>query len=54
LHFIEQRRLMAPGIGWIDVHLLASVTLTEAAQLWTRVKRLGAIAAELRIGFENV
>jgi predicted nucleic acid-binding protein len=53
LHFIEQRRLMGPGIGWVDVHLLASVIMTEAAQLWTRDKRLGAIATQLGIGFEN-
>lgn len=53
LHFIEQRRLMGQGIGWVDVHLLASVMMTEAAQLWTRDKRLGAIAAKLRIGFED-
>jgi len=51
LHFIERRRLMGRGIGWVDVHLLASVIMTEAAQLWTRDKRLGAIAAKLRIGF---
>jgi predicted nucleic acid-binding protein len=51
LHFIERRRLMGRGIGWVDVHLLASVMMTEAAQLWTRDKRLGAIAVELRIGF---
>jgi predicted nucleic acid-binding protein len=53
LHFIDKRRLMGRGIGWIDVHLLASVIMTEAAQLWTRDKRLGAIAAQLRIGFQN-
>jgi predicted nucleic acid-binding protein len=53
LHCIEQRRLMGRGIGWVDVHLLASVMITEAAQLWTRDKRLGTIAAKLRIGFEN-
>ena len=50
LHFIEQRRLMGRGIGWIDVHLLASVMMTEAAQLWTMDKRLGAIATQLRVG----
>jgi len=53
LHLIEQRRLMGRGIGWVDVHLLASVIMTEAAQLWTRDKRLRAVAAELGIGFEN-
>jgi predicted nucleic acid-binding protein len=49
LHFVEDRRLTGRGIGWVDVHLLASVMLTEAAQLWTRDRRLGAIAAELGI-----
>lgn len=53
LRFIEHHRLMGRGIGYIDAHLLASVTLTEAARLWTRDKRLRVIAAQLRIGFEN-
>jgi len=53
LHFIERHHLMGKGIGYIDVHLLASVTLTDGAQLWTRDKRLAAIAAQLRIGFEG-
>jgi predicted nucleic acid-binding protein len=49
LHFIERHRLMGKGIGYIDAHLLASVTLTDGAQLWTRDKRLAGIAAELKI-----
>ena len=53
LSFIERHRLMGRGIGYIDVHLLASVMLTEGAQLWTRDKRLVAIAMELRIAFDN-
>jgi predicted nucleic acid-binding protein len=53
LHFIENHRLSGKGIGYIDAHLLASVTLTPAATLWTRDKRLAAIAAKLRIGFES-
>jgi predicted nucleic acid-binding protein len=53
LHFIESHRLMGKGIGYLDAHLLASVTLTRAATLWTRDKHLAAIAAQLRIGFEN-
>ncbi len=52
LRFIEHHRLMGRGIGYIDAHLLASVVLTEAAQLWTRDQRLGAIAAKLRIRSE--
>jgi len=53
LHFIEHHRLMGKGIGYIDVHLLASVVMTEAARFWTWDKRLETIAAKLRIDFEN-
>lgn len=49
LHFIESRHLMGKGIGYIDAHLLASVTLTDGAQLWTRDKRLAAIATKLKL-----
>ncbi|MDP9191467.1 MAG: type II toxin-antitoxin system VapC family toxin [Acidobacteriota bacterium] len=51
LFFIERHRLMGKGIGYTDVHLLASVFLTDGVQLWTRDKRLAAIADQLRIGF---
>jgi predicted nucleic acid-binding protein len=27
--FVEARRLMGRGLGWIDLHLLASVTLAK-------------------------
>ena len=47
LLFIEERRLMGRGIGYIDAHLLAAVTLTDGARLWTRDKRLAAVAREL-------
>lgn len=49
LLFIEKYRLMGKGIGYIDAHLLAAVTLTEDTQLWTHDKRLAAAAAELRL-----
>ena len=49
LLFIERRRLMGKGIGYIDAHLLASVTLTHDARLWTRDKRLAVVAADLRL-----
>jgi predicted nucleic acid-binding protein len=50
---IERHHLMGKGIGYIDVHLLASVMLTDVAQLWTTDKRLQSIAELLRIGFDN-
>jgi predicted nucleic acid-binding protein len=47
LHFIGQRRLFGLGIGYVDVHLLASVRLSETALLWTRDQRLRAVADRL-------
>ncbi|MEA2079346.1 MAG: type II toxin-antitoxin system VapC family toxin [Pseudomonadota bacterium] len=47
LYFIEENGLMGRGIGYIDAHLLASVALATGAKLWTRDRRLAAIAEEL-------
>lgn len=49
LQFIEQHSLFRRGIGFVDAHLLASVLLTPEARLWTRDKRLRAIATELGV-----
>jgi predicted nucleic acid-binding protein len=49
LQFIDDHRLIGKGIGYVDVHLLASVVLTEGAQLWTGDKRLRAVATRLGI-----
>ena len=49
LHFIEANQLSGVGIGYIDVHLLASTRLSVAARLWTRDKRLHAIAAKMSL-----
>ena len=45
LYFIEHKNLMGRGIGYIDAHLLASVTLAVDVQLWTRDNRLADIAS---------
>lgn len=47
LGFIERLALHGKGIGYVDVHLLASVALTQGASLWTRDKRLRAAATGL-------
>ena len=52
LRLIEGRRLMGKGLGYADVHLLASTILTEEARLWTHDKQLAAIARQLRINFQ--
>lgn len=45
--FVERHRLMARGIGWVDMHLLASTLVAGRVALWSRDKRLAAAAAEL-------
>jgi hypothetical protein len=52
LDFLERRALMGRGIGFIDVHLLASVALAAPARLWTRDRRLATVAAELNLAHE--
>ena len=52
LGLIERRALMGRGIGYVDVHLLASVALADLGQLWTRDGRLAKAATELELAFD--
>ncbi len=54
LLLIERHQLMGSGIGYIDVHLLTSAMLSNAASLWTRDKRLFGIAELLGLGCKEV
>ena len=47
--FVRARRLHGRGIGWVDVHLLASA-LVGRMKLWTADPRLAALAHELGVG----
>ena len=47
--FIARHGLMGRGIGYLDVHLLAATALAGCARLWTRDKRLAAVAGELKL-----
>ena len=47
LFFIEQNDLMGRGIGYIDAHLLASVSLSSPARLWTVDRKLHKVAVQL-------
>lgn len=49
--FVQERRLHGRGVGWIDVHLLASA-IVGRYQLWTADARLGALADELDVAFQ--
>jgi predicted nucleic acid-binding protein len=46
LYFIEQNHLSGTGIGFVDVHLLASAQLS-GIPLWTKDKRLKENALNL-------
>ena len=46
LRLIEDRRLSGRGLGWIDVHLLASSLLSHC-RFWTLDAKLGKAAVEL-------
>ena len=50
LYFIRQNELTGRGIGFIDVHLLASARLSEMP-LWTSDKRLKSVSMELNIAY---
>ena len=39
LHFLHEKRLYGRGLGWIDLHLLASASLSKA-KLWTTDREL--------------
>lgn len=48
LQLIEDRRLWGRGLGWVDVHLLASALLSHCG-FWTLDRKLGEAAMELRL-----
>jgi len=50
LHLIESQKLIGTGIGYLDMHLLASARLQEV-KLWTRDRRLQKAAADFRIAY---
>lgn len=47
LQFIARSALAGLGVGYVDVHLLASVRLTADASLLTRDQRLRGVAERL-------
>lgn len=49
--FIEARKLMGNGLGYLDVSLLAATAIHGGAHLWSRDKRLNQAARQLGIAF---
>ncbi len=48
LALVERARLAGRGIGWVDVHLLAS-ELLGGSRLWTLDRRLAVVAHALDV-----
>lgn len=46
IQFIDDRKLMGKGLGYIDIHLLMSALLT-GVPLWTIDKRLHEVSSKL-------
>jgi predicted nucleic acid-binding protein len=52
LSFIEARKVMGKGLGYIDAHLLAAALLTGVS-LWTIDKKLDKVAGELQCRYRQ-
>lgn len=50
VEFVRSRRLHGRGIGWIDVHLLASAVAARV-RLWTADPRFSTLAGELGVAY---
>jgi predicted nucleic acid-binding protein len=50
LKFIENNQLMGKGLGYIDVHLIASAVLTNVL-LWTLDKTLNKLTEKIGINY---
>jgi predicted nucleic acid-binding protein len=49
LGLISRAELAGSGIGYVDAHLVASTLLMPGSRLWTRDKKLRAVAERLSI-----
>jgi hypothetical protein len=52
LQFIDSNKLMGKGLGYMDIHLMASAVLT-GIPIWTLDKKLDQIANVLRISLKE-
>ena len=51
LFFVDRNHLMGKGVGFVDVHLLASAQLA-GTPLWTADKKLKSSADQLELAFK--
>lgn len=52
LRFVDVHSLMGRGIGYVDVHLLAS-SMLAGVQLWTEDKGLKQAAGKLKLNYTH-
>jgi predicted nucleic acid-binding protein len=50
MHFIDNYSLMGKGLGYIDMHLIASAILTKAP-IWTLDKKLKEVSSKLGLEY---
>ncbi len=53
LFCLEKHKLMGKGVGFVDVHLLASALLSKNTLLWTRDRRLHDLAQLLNVSWNT-
>ena len=53
LAVIEAKGLMGRGLGFVDVHLLGAVLNQPGTTLWTRDRRLQAVAETLQVAYSS-
>ena len=52
LYFIEKNQLSGKGLGFVDIHLLASAKLNQVP-LWTADKKLEVAATDLDLSYKR-
>ncbi len=50
VEFVRMRRLGGRGVGWVDIHVLASAVI-GGFQFWTADRRLSVLARELGLAY---
>jgi hypothetical protein len=53
ISMIRDRQLQGSGLGFSDAHLIASVLLTPQTAIWTRDRRLNAVALRLGVAWAH-
>jgi predicted nucleic acid-binding protein len=53
IRLIERHQLYGTGVGFVDAHLVATCLLTRGTYLWTRDRKLAAVADRLGVSAET-